>query len=66
MWCPDSHATVTQWVDEVGSTHRKITLKPIANMTAQMAVWFMTPAFPKTLNISGGVSPLSGAVTVSV
>jgi hypothetical protein len=47
-----------QWVDEVGSTHRKITLNPIANMTAQMAVWFMTPAFPKTLNISGAVSGL--------
>lgn len=55
MWCPDTHATVMQWVDEVGSTHRKITLNPIANMTAQMAVWFMTPAFPKTLNISGAI-----------
>lgn len=51
MWCPNKHAKVTQWVDDVGSTHRLIQLQPMPSMTAQMAVWFMTPTFPKTLTI---------------
>eukprot|EP00775_Hariotina_reticulata_P010175 gene10175-10335_t len=55
MWCPDKHANITQWVDEVGTTHRLIVLKPMRNMTAKKAVWFMTPLFPEHLNISGKV-----------
>lgn len=55
MWCPDSHAKVTQWVDIVGSTHRRIELHPMPTMTAEMAVWFMTPMFPKTLTVDGQV-----------
>lgn len=55
MWCPDSHANVTQWVDDVGSTHRKIQLQAMPNMNADMAMWFLTPMFPQTLSISGKV-----------
>lgn len=55
MWCPDTHATVTQWVDRSGSTHRKIVLQPMPSMTADMAVWFMSPMFPKTLTVNGKV-----------
>jgi hypothetical protein len=55
MWCPDTHASVTQWVDAVGSTHRKIQLQPMPTMTSNMAVWFMTPLFPKTMEFNGSV-----------
>lgn len=55
MWCPDSHAAVTQWVDASGSTHRKIVLQRMPTMTPDMAVWFMTPMFPKTLTVNGKV-----------
>lgn len=55
MWCPDTHATVTHWVDSVGSTHRKIELQAMPEMTANMAVWFMSPMFPKTLTIDDKV-----------
>lgn len=56
MWCPDDDATVTEWVDDAGATHRKIVLNPMKNMTAKMAVWFMTPAFPETLVVNGKVT----------
>lgn len=57
MWCPDTHSNITEWVDEVGTTHRLIVLKPMRNMTARKAVWFMTPMFPEHLNVSGKVMP---------
>lgn len=55
MWCPETHATVTHWVDHVGSTHRKIVLVPMPTMNTDMAVWFMTPMFPKTMSFEGKV-----------
>eukprot|EP00878_Enallax_costatus_P032517 GHUV01035741.1.p2 GENE.GHUV01035741.1~~GHUV01035741.1.p2 ORF type:complete len:108 (+),score=20.43 GHUV01035741.1:628-951(+) len=59
MWCPNKHANITEWVDDAGATHRKIVLLPMKNMTAKMAVWFMTPAFPETMVVNGKVSAAS-------
>lgn len=39
LWCPDTHANVTQWVDLVGSTHRKVLLQAQPTMTVEMASW---------------------------
>jgi hypothetical protein len=35
-------------------------MQPMPDMTADMAVWFMTPMFPKTLTVNGQVSRQAG------
>eukprot|EP00775_Hariotina_reticulata_P003867 gene3867-4122_t len=59
MWCPGKDATIQEWVDQSGSTHRSITLRPQKNMTSSMAIWFISSyvmgLMPPYVEFQGGV-----------
>lgn len=62
MWCAPDNATVKEYVDEAGATHRIIALNPQPGLTAQAAQWYTSGFCPPMVVFQGKVSPVSKAV----
>lgn len=53
MWCAGENATVAEYVDGAGAEHKIITFKPQPGMTAEMALFYQSGAFPQNVMLNG-------------